>query len=36
LEKDFETAFALRVPITTVPFGTLPRFEMKGQRWVKR
>lgn len=36
LERDFETAFALRVPITTVPFGTLPRFEMKGQRWLRR
>src|SRR5262249_36100438 len=26
LERSFETALALRVPITTVPAGTLPRF----------
>ena len=36
LERNFETALALRVPITTVPFGTLPRSEMKGKRWVVR
>ena len=35
LERDFESALALRVLITTVPFGTLPRFEMKAKRWVK-
>jgi phenylacetate-CoA ligase len=34
LEKDFEAAMALRVPITTVPFGTLPRSEMKAKRWI--
>src|SRR5262249_3518293 len=33
LERAFETTFALRVAITTVPFGTLPRFEMKAKRW---
>ena len=33
LERDFESALALRVIITTVPFGTLPRFEMKAKRW---
>jgi phenylacetate-CoA ligase len=32
--KAFETAFALRVPVTAVAPGTLPRFEMKAQRWV--
>jgi len=36
LERHFETALALRVPITTVPAGTLPRFEMKSRRWVRR
>ena len=36
LERRFETAFALRVLITLVPSGTLPRFEMKGKRWNKR
>jgi len=33
LEHCFGTALALRVPITLVPIGTLPRFEMKAQRW---
>jgi phenylacetate-CoA ligase len=36
LERNFETALALRVPITTVPAGTLPRFEMKSRRWIRR
>jgi len=36
LENSFETALALRVAITLVPVGTLPRFELKGKRWVKR
>ncbi len=36
LERSFETAMALRVPITTVPSGTLPRFEMKSSRWMRR
>jgi phenylacetate-CoA ligase len=36
LERSFETALALRVPITTVPSGTLPRFEMKSTRWIRR
>jgi phenylacetate-CoA ligase len=36
LERSFETALALRVPITTVPFGTLPRPEMKSRRWSRR
>lgn len=35
LEKKFQTSFALRVPVTAVPPGTLPRFEMKAKRWVK-
>jgi len=32
--KAFETAFTLRVPVTAVATGALPRFEMKAQRWV--
>ena len=36
LERSFETALALRVPITTVPSGTLPRYEMKSRRWIRR
>ncbi len=35
LESDFETALGLRVPITIVPYGTLPRFEMKARRWAR-
>jgi len=35
LERSFETTLALRVPVTLVPAGTLPRFEMKGKRWNK-
>ena len=35
LEKSFQTQFALRVPVTAVPSGTLPRFEMKARRWVR-
>ena len=28
------SAFSLRIPVTRVARGTLPRFEMKAQRWV--
>jgi len=35
LEQLFHKAFALRVPVSVVPAGTLPRFEMKAVRWVK-
>jgi phenylacetate-CoA ligase len=34
LEREFEAAFALRVPVEIVPRGTLPRFEMKARRIV--
>ena len=33
--KAFETTLSLRVPVTAVAPGALPRFEMKAQRWVK-
>ena len=33
LEKAFETAFSLRVPISLAPAGSLPRWEMKAHRW---
>ena len=36
LEKAFEVAFTLRVPVSAVAHGTLPRFEMKAKRWLKR
>ena len=35
VERAFATALALRVTVTTVAAGTLPRFEMKARRWVK-
>jgi phenylacetate-CoA ligase len=35
LEKAFETAFVLRVPVSAVPPGALPRFEMKAKRWIR-
>ncbi len=35
LEKSFQTQFALRVPVTAMPCGSLPRFEMKAKRWVR-
>jgi len=35
LETALRTALALRIPVTAVPTGTLPRFEMKARRWVK-
>jgi phenylacetate-CoA ligase len=35
LEKQFHTQFALRIPVTKVPPGTLPRFEMKAKRWTR-
>ena len=35
LEKTFQTQFALRIPVASVPAGTLPRFEMKARRWVR-
>ena len=34
LEKAFLGALALRVPITVVSPGTLPRFELKAKRWI--
>jgi phenylacetate-CoA ligase len=35
LEQLFHKAFALRVPVSVVAAGSLPRFEMKAMRWVK-
>lgn len=34
LEKAFEKAFSLRIPVREVGSGTLPRFELKARRWV--
>jgi phenylacetate-CoA ligase len=35
LEQSFQTVLNLRVPVRLLPAGSLPRFEMKAQRWVK-
>jgi len=35
LEAAFERAFSLRIPVREVSLGTLPRFELKAQRWVR-
>jgi phenylacetate-CoA ligase len=35
LETALRNAFALRIPVEMVGRGTLPRFEMKAQRWVR-
>jgi len=35
VEKAFESALVLRVPVSAVPPGALPRFEMKAKRWIK-
>jgi len=35
LEQSLQTALNLRVPVRLVPPGSLPRFEMKAQRWHK-
>src|SRR5262249_47154954 len=29
-------AFNLRIPVSLVPPGTLPRFELKARRWIRR
>jgi phenylacetate-CoA ligase len=34
LERAFESAFNLRVPVTMAAPGALPRFEMKARRWI--
>ena len=35
LEEAFRTAFQLRIPVSVVAARALPRFELKGQRWVR-
>jgi len=35
LERALTEAFTLRIPVTHVPVGTLPRFELKARRWVR-
>ena len=35
LESALRDTLALRIPVSLVPRGSLPRFEMKAQRWVR-
>ncbi len=35
LEQSFKSTLNLRVPVQLLPRGSLPRFEMKSQRWVR-
>ena len=35
LETDLRSAFGLRIPVSMVPQGTLPRPEFKANRWVR-
>jgi phenylacetate-CoA ligase len=35
LEKTFQTMLHLRIPVVLVPPGSLPRFELKAQRWIR-
>jgi phenylacetate-CoA ligase len=35
LESALTKAFSLRIPVSLVPCGSLPRFEMKAKRWVQ-
>jgi phenylacetate-CoA ligase len=36
LERAFETAFALRVPVRVAAPNALPRFELKAKRWLRK
>ncbi len=35
LSETLQTALNLRVPVVSLPVGSLPRFEMKSNRWVR-
>lgn len=35
VKKKLQEAFPIRIEISTVPPGSLPRFEMKSKRWVR-
>ena len=35
LQQKFEAIWSLRVPVTAVPPGALPRYELKAKRWTK-
>ncbi len=35
IEAMLQNAFTLRIPVSVLPAGTLPRFEMKARRWFR-
>jgi phenylacetate-CoA ligase len=35
LQERFQNALNLRVPVSLMPSGALPRYEMKARRWVR-
>jgi phenylacetate-CoA ligase len=35
LAAKFTESFTLRIPVTRVAAGSLPRFELKARRWVR-
>ena len=35
LEAALTAAFSLRIPVSTVPDGSLPRYEAKSKRWIR-
>ena len=35
LQQALQNTLTLRVPVRSVPHGSLPRFEMKAKRWVE-
>jgi len=36
IEARLRDALSLRIPVSLVETGALPRFEMKARRWVRR
>jgi phenylacetate-CoA ligase len=36
LQERLRKAFGLRIPVSVVACGSLPRFELKARRWIKR
>ena len=36
LQNALRVTFSLRIPVKVAPVGSLPRFEMKAKRWVKK
>jgi phenylacetate-CoA ligase len=36
LSRDLRDALALRIPVQSVPIDTLPRYELKARRWIRR